>query len=267
MSGVTALASEEWDFGKLQADEVYACWCWEFHRQVYNESKTIRDAVKKIRKGRKTNKNGLLGDPREFSDSAWLAGGHALYPTSIWPQKPFLSVEQSLRNRLSELQREVVSPPGEYQTLGIRQVSLRELPPGREEYWNENLVLREIKGPLFHQVDPIPHQTVVVALAVDFAKADKVLRDEFSKWLEWARKGMNPPARKKGTSDAITTQLADLKALGGLRLLKAYGTAPAARDASKLFAEESEWSKAKKRALDAVKELKANATKTAERLL
>lgn len=272
---------EEWDFEWLDDKDVYACHAWEYHRDLCLNNAELMDAVRRIRKGRRLNKDGLYGDPLEASDAAWFMDGYALYPSSIWPPKPFAEVEPDVRHKLKQLQAKVVIPPGQSYDLCVSQVPLQnpETIPGCSGYWTELL-----SGKLWNKISchwDIPaaeasQRKVVVAFEIDLARPDTALKKSFGEWLKSVRgQGCFSPRPPIQTAAYwIKNQRADLKALGAKRLCEKMSTDDASdfsmkhsRNQKCLYEHASCWSDARDRAGRLLREMGRNQAEIARRLL
>jgi hypothetical protein len=144
--------------------------------------------------------------------------GHLYALSPEWPRYPFLSIPSAERRR-----RLAILFPTEPESLAD------QLDPRQPEIWQVSYI-DAIRGE-YHIAENVP-------LHFDWDQSDRMLNACFNAWLKKNRK-------HKPTQDLSARVLrADLKALGAFRLMRIDKH----RD-STLFGSQSEWIKARKRAL------------------
>jgi hypothetical protein len=221
-SEASGLAQLDLDFKDCPDKELSECWHWEFKR----ESKYVIETVFRWR--------GRFPDVKTFhaffssvrSLPAPPQDGH-LYPLSPeWPRYPFLSIPYLERRR-----RLALLFQSDQETLAAK------LNPRQPEIRPESMIDFICNGQLIDGRLRL-HIAENVRLHIDWRASDYELIARFKAWVKENRK-------HRSTPDLSARKLrADLKALAALRLFRTDK-----QKDSTLFAQQGEWTKARKRAL------------------
>jgi hypothetical protein len=267
------LPREEWDFEAVPEILMERCWNWEFRRELHIQDKVHRREIR-------TEWEGNMSTHRDFWESRI---GKDVLARGKWPKASGATVfcDQIIKSaeergkspashaRMWELIKESVSdlPRGILQltenneprlTLSEVKSILREEDQGTGKEWLTRSGARRLQIALaYRALTGIRREEIWI----EWEKPDSALIEEFKAWLRENRKKQAAQYGPGRGARPFEKERADLKALGALRLLQHYGSAPAAKTAGQnlggvCFSTEKSWSEAKRRALRTLDKLR-----------
>jgi hypothetical protein len=212
----------DWDFNTCPDKELSECWHWEFKREVHH-------IIRRVFRWRKDYPRAKTFDDFYSLARLWpvpLEEGHLYMLSPEWPRCPFLIVSPPERRRRLSL----LFPSSQKtlaNTLDPRQPEIR--PMGFiDVICNGDIINGKLR----------PHFAENVRLHIDYRRSHNELLASVDAWLKESRKHPSTPDL------SARTLRGDLKALGALRLIRTDNQKDSA-----LFAQQGEWTKARKRAL------------------
>jgi hypothetical protein len=268
------LPEDEWNFERVAAEDLPACYLWEFWREKCHRDTSVVHVLDKSRKEVEANDGAIVQHdmkeiwfhrqlrkkqpdlPAEPTASVKIYGKFNLY---LWSHINPLSTEMDGLANISE----AYFPSRTFQSLDpvLRQIlrgnvtvpgSKGQLPPLEET-------------PIAHATEPNQQTQEVesVSFKINWAHNDERIQEAFREWLVLSR-GDRKPHLTRGLGPGRSVEknlLKHLKALGALRLLTHYGSSTAAIGAvakknRSVFAGAAEWSKAKKHAESILQDFK-----------
>lgn len=260
------LPCEEWNFESVKEIDLPACHLWEYWREKCHRDPLVADALNSLRQEVSANHDlihqhdqrelALLRVilekspdlPSEYAESLKVYGKFNLY---LWSSVNPLSTEMDGLANISE----EYFPRRAFQSL---EPLFKEIIRGKTAPKN-----RQGQLPPLEEFSSQPtggptrrlQEVEAVSFQINWNYTDELIQEAFHEWIRLSRAGRTPSiTRGLGPGKSITkTLLKDLKALGALRLLTHYGTSSSASRALEkanrsVFADKSEWSKAKKHA-------------------
>jgi hypothetical protein len=260
---------QQFDF--LPDDEVELCWEYEFTRlsgfgsvsgdyylKWRARADNPHDFDSLLAHYWRTDPSGKLGYPPVNFYMVWPE----------WPEQPFLSVTQKERERRHKamwrknLKRQLPTVPlRDIYRLGVALKtgeqtdllkSIPEMSYRRIEVEDDVLILRSI---LPGDEEP---PAEIAAFVIDYTLGDKILAKRFQNWLVQRRKEKGYARQEHRGKSGTKRARADLCALGGWRLLRSGLSIKEAQDYTEkvsgkaLFSDAGDWSKAKKKAVEAL---------------
>lgn len=252
----------EWDFDWLEDSritpaECFACWGWEFHRELAKQAK-VAARIEATRAGLLKTESGLY-DLSFPLPRLWVEFSGLIFCPS-WPEKPY----QEATDREKEAIQHAAPENIPFQPLAF-QVCVQSLQAESvRNFYGEPSGSFESAAIERKDGDGKAYSTVA-AFELDWRRRDSELVDDFKRWLTAARESkikaetMFP---QKGAGAPVRQCRADLNALGAFRLRKilswknAVSHVSVARPGKDLYSSEAHWSEAVKRARERIEFLK-----------
>lgn len=263
----------EWNFdwlndSRITSAECFACWEWEFNRELAKLPK-VAVRLAEIRTGWAKTESGLYEQPVRLRGQFWCEFEGLVFCQS-WPEKPYQEASTLEKEAIQHAARGNIP----FQPLDI-QVCLQTLQlASRDETLRKHfgepsgtfgsgvLERKNCEGKAY---------TTIAAFELDWRRRDSEIFEDFKRWVAKARES-NTKAETilsgKGAGSLVRQYKAELKALGAFRLRQkmSYRLAVAlvsrvrnSGEMDELYSTESHWSEADKRARERIeffKELK-----------
>lgn len=256
------ISEAEWNFDWLEDSritpaECFACWEWEFRRELAKLAK-VAARIEATRAGLLKTESGLYDQPSPLP-SLWVEFSGLIFCPS-WPEKPYQEATNCEKEAIQHAALENIPfQPLPFQVCvqSLQAEGLRNLygePSG--SFGSAVIERKDEDGKAY---------TTVAAFELDWRRRDSEIVEDFKRWLSQARESKTKAETvfpQKGAGASVRQFKADIKALGALRLRKilswteAVAHASIARSGKDLYSSEAHWSEAVKRARERIEFLK-----------
>jgi hypothetical protein len=246
----------EWSFYQVPKDQLQACLEWEFWREAYNLNDMVKEVVFNLRAGRAKSEQEVFFTRMEASTPLETL---ACYSEDVWPQKPFLSEDQTVRLRAwifqSQLRearatQEKNRPQERYQQVNDFQQSLHWF--CQSEFLHKTCPCSDFLGDqcecrvILPDWRKLPSGKTVVAsnffkkdskfgcvtaaLRINLVQRDTAIVEDFKQWLKQLRDEVAPLAgfrtgpSEVGKAEKVDYRMRLLKGLAAIRLQRKIGS-------------------------------------------
>ena len=256
------ISEAEWNFdwiedSRITPAECFACWEWEFHRELAKLAQ-VAARIEATRAGWLKTESGLY-DQLFPLPSLWVEFSGLIFCPS-WPEKPYQEATDREKEAIQHSAPENIPfQPLAFQVCvqSLQAEGLRILygePSG--SFGSAVIERKDGDGKAY---------TTVAAFELDWRRRDSEIVEDFERWLAQARESKTKAETlfpQKGAGASVRQLKADIKALGALRLREklswtnAVALVSIARSGKDLYSSEAHWSEAVKRARERIEFLK-----------